>query len=291
MHKLRHFLGPLRVFDAVARTGGVTRASEVLHVTPGAVSQQLKLLESGLGVPLFRKGGREIALTDAALELARRVADSFDRLEDALAEAREPDPGRRLRVVAMPSFAIYWLLPRLANFYATHTNIDIEVSITSLVSVSLQLDQGDLIVRHGVGQWNDAAFDHVFDDAFTPVCSPEVASSIRKPSDVLNFNLLHSIMRPAGWSIWLKAAGLEEKISMPGRTLGNASMCYQGAMDGLGIAIAQLDYVKEDLRRGRLVQPLDLVARTEAGYYLVCDRLKAERPAIAAFRDWIRAVR
>jgi DNA-binding transcriptional LysR family regulator len=255
------------------------------------VSQQLKLLESSLGVLLFRKGGRELTLTDAALELAQRVAHSFDSLEDALAQARRPNSGSRLRVVAMPSFAVYWLLPRLANFYATHTNIDIEVSISSVVSVSLQLDQGDLIVRHGTGQWSDAAFDHVFDDALTPVCSPELASSIQKPSDVLNFNLLHSIMRPSGWGIWLKAAGLEEKTNIPGRTLGNASMCYQGAIDGLGIAIAQLDYVREDLRRGRLVQPLDIVARTDAGYYLVCDRIKAEQPTIAAFRSWVRSVR
>ena len=290
MHKLRLLLSPLRAFDAVARTGSVSGAALALHVTPGAVSQQMKWLEGRLGLPLFRKSGREIALTDAGALLARRIREPFDSLESALSEVVDTSPDKRVRVKVMPTFAICWLLPRLADFYALHANIDVEVSTTATTSADIQLDQSDFIVRHGVGQWTDAAFDHVFDDAFSPVCAPEIASQIHVAADVFKFNFLHSFMRPTAWEIWLKAADLHDHPIPRGRTLGTASMCYQGAIDGLGIAMAQMDYVQADLRSGRLVKPLDLIARTEAGYYLLCDPSKAERHAIRAFREWVQSM-
>src|SRR5690349_6050083 len=118
MHSLRALLGPLRVFDAVCRAKGITRAAQVLHVTPGAVSQQIKQLEVGLGAQLFQKSGREIELTAVGKRLAHRVSDAFDRLNDALNDVADIQLDRRLRLKVTPSLAIRWLVPRLRGFYA-----------------------------------------------------------------------------------------------------------------------------------------------------------------------------
>jgi DNA-binding transcriptional LysR family regulator len=289
MHKLRNLLGPLRVFDAVHRAGGVSRAAELLHVTPGAVSLQIKQLESSLGIELFRKAGREIQLTDAGRQLATRIADLFDRIEMLIDDVVVAGNPRRLRLRVLPSFAIKWLVPRLTSFYALHSDIDIEIA-TVARSEDLHLENSDFVVRHGEGQWDDVHFDHLFDEEFVPVCSPEVAKSIKTPADLLQAKLLHSMMRPDGWPTWFRAAGLGATQAAHNMTLANAALCLQAAADGLGVAIAQLAYVSDELSSGKLVRPVDLIARTDLGYYLVCDPGKANAEPFKSFREWMRTV-
>jgi DNA-binding transcriptional LysR family regulator len=290
MQTLRILLGPLRVFDAVSRAKGVSRAAEVLHVTPGAVSQQIKLLESGLGVQLFRKSGREIALTAAGERLAQRVWDAFDRLNDALDDATDPHTGKRLRLKVTPSLASHWLVPRLGGFSASYPDIDIEISTVTRAD-DIRLEGADCAFRHGIGEWSDVELDHLFDDELVPVCAPRMLGQFRSPRDVLQANLLHSMLRPEAWDLWLASAGVEALPHARNMTLANAALCYQAATDGLGVAIAQLAYIKDALRSGRLAIAVDHVARTERGYYLVCDPAKAETAPVRLFRQWIRTVR
>jgi LysR family glycine cleavage system transcriptional activator/LysR family transcriptional regulator of beta-lactamase len=289
MHRLRNLLGPLRVFDAVHRAGGISRAAELLHVTPGAVSQQIKHLEAQMNVALLRKSGREIELTDAGSMLAMRLADLFDRIEAVIDDVIDVGNPRRLRLKVLPTFAIKWLVPRLASFYAAHSDIDIEIATVSR-SEDLHLDNADFVVRHGVGQWTDVHFDHLFDDAFVPVCLPALAATIRAPADVLHATLLHSMMRPDGWPTWLQSVGLGAARTARNVTLANAALCLQAAADGLGVAITQLDYARDELASGRLVRPVDHVATTESGYYLVCDPVRAETQPLKSFREWMRTV-
>ena len=289
MHRLRNLLGPLRVFDAVHRAGGISRAAELLHVTPGAVSQQIKHLEALMSVTLVRKSGREIELTDAGSMLAMRLADLFDRIEAVIDDVIDVGNPRRLRLKVLPTFAIKWLVPRLASFYAAHSDIDIEIATVSR-SEDLHLDNADFVVRHGVGQWADVHFDHLFDDAFVPVCLPALAATIRAPADVLQATLLHSMMRPDGWPTWLQSVGLGAARPARNVTLANAALCLQAAADGLGVAITQLAYARDELASGRLVRPVDHVATTESGYYLVCDPVRAETQPLKSFREWMRTV-
>jgi DNA-binding transcriptional LysR family regulator len=289
MHKLRHLLAPLRVFDAVYRTGGISRAADALHVTPGAVSQQIKHLESMLGVLLVRKAGREIELTDTGLILAKGLSDLFDRIEAVLDEVAEAGNPRRLRLKVLPTFAIKWLVPRLASFYAAHSDIDIEIATVSRAQ-ELQLDNADFIVRHGIGQWPGLHVDHLFDEVFVPVCSPALAKTIRAPEDLLEAQLLHSMMRPEGWPTWLGAAGLGAAQPTRNVTLANAALCVQASVNGLGVAIAQTAYVRDELASGRLVRPLEQEVRTEFGYYLLCDPSKADTQPLKLFREWLLSV-
>jgi DNA-binding transcriptional LysR family regulator len=290
MQRLRALLGPLRVFDAVCRAGGVSRAADVLHVTPGAISHQIKQLEGGLGVQLFQKSGREIALTPVGERLAQRVSDAFDRLSDALDAAAEMRPNNQLRLKVTPSLAIRWLVPRLSSFYAAHPEIDLEIATTSKAD-DVRLDGADCAVRHGMGEWTDVELDHLFDDEFVPVCSPRLASQIKTARDLLEANLLHSMMRPEAWDLWFDSVGLGDIPRLRGTTLANAALSYQAAADGLGVAIAQRAYIEDDLKSGRLVVAVDHAARTERGYYVVCDPARANDEAVRFFRAWIRSVR
>lgn len=290
MQGLRTLLGPLRVFDAVCRAKGVSRAAQVLHVTPGAVSQQIKHLETGLGAQLFQKSGREIQLTAVGERLAHRVSDAFDRLNDALNEVADDHAKKRLRLKAAPTLAIRWLVPRLQGFYAQHPDIDLEIA-TIAIADDIRLEGADCAIRHGMGEWTDVELDHLFDDEFLPVCAPSVVAQVRSPEDLLQANLLHSMLRPQAWSLWFSSAGVSDPPRQRGITLANAALCYQAAADGLGVAMAQRAYVEDDLRIGRLVVAADHVAKTELGYYLVCDPIKATTAPVRLFRDWIRSVR
>lgn len=290
MQKLRALLGSLRVFDAVCRAKGVSRAAQLLHVTPGAVSQQIKHLETGLGLQLFQKSGREIELTAVGERLAHRVSDAFDRLNDALNDVALDPAAKRLRLKVTPSLAIRWLVPRLHGFYAHHPDMDLEIA-TIAIANDIRLEGADCAIWHGMGEWADVELDHLFDDEFLPVCSPSLAGKVRTPQDLLQANLLHSMLRPQAWPLWFSSAGLAEPSRQRGITLANAALCYQAAADGLGIAMAQRAYVEDDLRIGRLVVAVDHVAKTELGYYLVCDPMKATTSPVRLFRDWIRSVR
>lgn len=289
MHKLRHLLSPLRVFDALARSGGVGPAAAALHITPGAISQQVKFLEGELGVELFRKEGRQLMLTLEGHALSARVMHAFNDIEAAILDAQDTVAANRIRLRTMPTFATCWLLPRLAEFYEDHADIDIETTTSTVASSEATQGLCDFTIRHGSGKWPHLEADLIFPDRLTPVCAPSLASGIRRPEDLLDMVPLHSHMRADGWDVWLSAVGFSPFRAGRGRTLGTAAMCYQAAIKGLGVAMAQVSYVEADLRAGRLVQPIDFVATTDEGYYVVCDPARSRRPAQQAFRAWIAA--
>ena len=290
MQNLRLLLGSLRVFDAVCRAKGVSRAAQVLHVTPGAVSQQIKHLEVGLGVQLFQKSGREIELTEVGKRLSYSVSDAFDRLNYALNDVADNQLDKRLRLKVTPSLAIRWLVPQLQGFYSHYPDIDLEIATIAMAG-DIRFEGADCAIRHGMGEWTDVELDHLFDDELIPVCAPNQAQHLQSPEALLQANLLHSMLRPEAWSLWFRSIGLNDSAPIRGINLANAALCYQAAADGLGIAIAQRVYVENDLCHGRLVIAVDHIAKTELGYYLVCDPLRAATPPVRLFREWIRSIR
>jgi DNA-binding transcriptional LysR family regulator len=288
MHKLRNILGPLRVLDAVHRAGGVGRAAERLHVTPGAVSHQLRALEAALDTRLCRKTGREAVLTPSGLQLALRVAELFDRVEEAVDEARSLGKARRIRLKVIPSFAIKWLMPRLAGFYALHADIDLEVATVTRAD-DVGLDDADFVVRRGHGRWPGTHAERLFDDVLVPACSPALAAAIRSPRDVLAHKLLHSMIAPTSWDAWLAAAGLptEQARLLP---LANAALCLQAAVQGVGIALTQQAYMWDEIERGVLVNPLPTALRSGEGYYLVSAPGTMDLRPYADFSAWVKSL-
>lgn len=290
MIQARPRLAALRTFESVARHASVTRAAEELNVTPGAVSQQIRQLERSLQVDLFTRSHRRITLTDSGRMLASRLTESFTAIERAVTEVAGDPGSKRLRLRVTPTFAIRWLVPRLTGFYEQHPEFEIEVG-TYPLQTEVAIEAVDFIVRHGRGNWDDAVSDPIFDDALAPVCSPAVARHLRAPKDLAAQNLLHSMMRSDGWNLWLREQGLANLRPRRSIKLANAAVTYQAAIDGQGVALGQLGYLKDDLASGKLVRPFSYVLRTGSGYWLSFAPHRANHPAIRLFRDWIRTLR
>src|SRR5206468_13108521 len=163
----------LRAFEAVARTGSLTKAAEGLHLTHGAISHQLKGLEEDLGVRLTERAGRGIRLTDEGARFAKRVRVALSEIAEAVREVTEQNNPRQLRVSVVPSFAARWLLPRIGRFLAAHSDIDLDVRASGAF-VDFRRDDADVAIRYGFGDWPDVIIEHLLDDRFFPVCSPRL---------------------------------------------------------------------------------------------------------------------
>jgi DNA-binding transcriptional LysR family regulator len=286
---MRSQLNALRVFETVARHASVTRAAAELSVTPGAVSQQVRSLERALQVELFVRQHGKLSLTDGGRLLAERLSSCFEQIERAVVEVAGDPASRRVRLKVTPSFAIRWLVPRLTSFYEQYPDYEIEVG-TYPRQEDASLEEVDFVVRHGRGDWPDADSELIFNDALAPVCSPATAKALRSPSDLRAHNLLHSMMRTDAWEQWLGSVGQGELRARRTTKLANAAVTYQAAIDGLGVALGQLAYLREDLASGKLVTPFDHVLHTGSGYYLSCAPRKGNRPKNKLFRQWLRAV-
>ncbi|MEI2417667.1 LysR substrate-binding domain-containing protein [Orrella sp. JC864] len=286
MHKLRNHLGPLRVLDAVHRAAGVGKAADLLHITPGAVSHQIRRLERDLGVRLVYKAGRDIAFTGPGEELAQRAADLFDRLEAVLAKAAGAGANRRIRVKVIPSFAIKWLMPRLGGLYAQHGDIDIEIATVARAD-DTDLDDADFVVRRGRGDWPDLRADFLFADELVLACSPGLAARVRSVDDLRRQKLLKSMIAPHSWDMWFASLGRSPDAALRFVPLANAVLCLQAAAEGVGVALTQRAYLAQELASGALVQPLPHVARSQDGYYLVSDPLRSAAAPFRTFAEWM----
>jgi len=278
----------LRAFEAVARLGGVRRAADELCVTEGAVSQQLRALETTLGVPLVSRGAdRRLTLTEEGTALLRSLTAAFDLMELAVRDVQAARSPRRLRVRVLPTLAIRWLIPRLGGFFERHADINIEVSTAAERETVLGPDD-DFVAWQGHGAWHGVHAELLFHDAFVPVCAASIAATLRDPAALRSATLLHSMLRPDAWRIWLDATGVQGVDAMAGRHFANASLAYEAAIDGLGVAVAQRVYVEEDLRSGRLAAPFAGTVGTGQGYYLICEEERASLSRYQAFLAWIR---
>lgn len=284
----RSTLTGLRTFSVFAETGSVSRAAEALHVTPGAVSQQLKQLEELLNVPLLTRDAKRLELTRPGQRLAEQLSISFAQIRNAVTEVQKAGREHALRLKLMPSLAICWLLPHLASFY--DQNPDIALDIATVPDRATTLDDADLAVRLGDGDWPGQASDLLFMDALIPVCAPELAHQFVRPRDLENAPLLHSAMRPEGWDIWFARHGVTPRKSTRTIRFSNAALAYQAAMSGVGVAMAQYPYVKTELAAGTLVAPFPEPVSTDMGYYLVRHKAGRPHPNVQKFREWILAI-
>ncbi len=284
-------LNAVRAFEAVARHLSITLAADELNVTPGAVSRQIRALEDYMEQPLFLRGHRQITLTPAGEQYFKAVARIIEELRSATRKLKRPAKRRQIKVRAYTTFAMQWLIPRLASFH--QENPKIEVLLTaSLDPVDFQKDDLDAAIRLGSGDWPNCNCYVLSDNVLAPVCSPsllDIGPGLHEPADVAEYTMLHSIARPDDWSHWLQAAGVGSAVdARAGMTYQSSSMAYAAASGGQGIAIAQLFLVEKELREGTLVRPfpqtVDMGAYT---YYLLTPRHRAESEDMSIFRQWL----
>jgi LysR family transcriptional regulator, glycine cleavage system transcriptional activator len=283
-------LAALRAFEAAARHLSFTRAGKELHVTQTAISHQIRALEDLLGVRLFRRLPRGLALTEEAQRYLPAVREAFDRLDAATDELITARAGGPVTASVVPSFAARWLVPRLGRFRAAHPEIDLLIS-ASLHLVDFARENVDLGIRMGRGHYPGLRVDRLFGEALMPVCSPallEGSQPLRRPEDLRQHILLHDDDH-TGWQLWLELAGVEGVDPRRGPIFTDSGMVVQAAVEGQGVALARLALAAWDLATGRLTRPFDVSMPSDLAYYLVCPEATAERPRIAAVRAWLLA--
>ncbi|MBR1178590.1 transcriptional regulator GcvA [Bradyrhizobium sp. KB893862 SZCCT0404] len=286
-------LNGLRAFEAAARHLSFTLAASELNVTQTAISHQIRRLEEELGIRLFVRQNRALALTPEARDYLPGVRAAFNDLRLATDRLLRKDDDKVLTVSTLASLAAKWLLPRLTDFQEQHPGIDVRIT-TSTSLVDFQRDNVDAAIRYGRGQWAGLRADWLMADELFPVCSPSLLRGdkpLRQPEDLKGYPLLHtSNANSDDWRLWLTAAGLPADIArQPGITFDMIFMTIQAAIDGIGVAMGRTSYVQDDIAKGRLVVPFKIALPADAGFYLVAPEGRREAPKLAAFRQWIVA--
>jgi LysR family transcriptional regulator, glycine cleavage system transcriptional activator len=281
-------LNSLRAFEAAARHLSFTKASDELCVTQGAVSRHIAGLERELGTPLFVRRHRAVELTVKGSAFFHALRDAFDRIEEASRQA-QPTHARTLRIKLPPTFAIRWVVPRLARLHALDRTIDVQIT-TSHARVDFEREDVDVAIHSGREPPPGGVARRLFGETLFPVCSPALlagARVLRTPADLAGHVLLCSLHRPDDWPTWIAAAGIPGVNGNNGLKFENSSLAYQAAIDNLGVVMAQKVLVADDLAAGRLVAPFGLEVVTDGAYFLSYPRRSATSDTVRLFERWI----
>jgi LysR family glycine cleavage system transcriptional activator len=289
-------LNSLRAFEAAARCLSFARAADELHVTPAAISHQIRALEEHLGVPLFRRLNRAVLLTDSGQACLPGLSEAFDRMAAVLDRRRAQDGGGPLTDSTAPAFAARWLVPRLERFQERCPEIDVRVS-AAMRLVDFAREDVDVAIRYGPGRYHGLLAELLLTNQVVPVCAPALLQGSRplsSPQDLRHHTLLHDDTATSdgaypNWAMWLRAAGVEGVDASRGPRFDYSGLVLDAAAAGGGVALALSTIVAADLAAGRLVKPFAVAVPTPFAYYLVCPATTAGRPKVAAFREWLRA--
>jgi LysR family glycine cleavage system transcriptional activator len=282
-------LTALQAFEAVAAQQSFIRAAQQLHVTPAAISQQIRALESLFGYPLFDRSGKSICLTPDGARLLPGVRRGFEELRHAVEKAKAAQAGNRLNVTMLPSFLQRWLLPRLPEFQTRNPGIDLRLSAsTSLVNFAHgDFDAG---IRFGRGRWPGLHSTKLFDEWLVPVCHPDVLRRhgvIAQASDLMKFALLHGDDEP--WEVWTQAAFGKRARLPQGPRVDDSASIVAAAERGHGLALARWSLVATGIDEGRLVYAAPAAVQFDSTSYLVTPPARKDLKSVRAFREWLLA--
>lgn len=281
-------LNALRAFEAAARHLSVKVAAEELCVTPGAVSQMLKTLETHLGVKLFKRVNRGIYLTEAGRDYLPAIRNAFRQIAEASRRVAVPADNGVLTVSATPFFASAWLVPRMRSFHDAHPDLDLQV-VTSSALVDFSRSGVDVAVRHGLGQYPGLRSDRIVSVEMIAVAAPSIVESRGLPGDpavMARWPLVHDADRK-GWALWFQTHGVTEVGAPRGPSFDDTSLLLKAVVSGQGAGLLPAAMVVGELDSGQLIRLADATYMEAFAYYLVCPVSSQDRPKIAAFRDWI----
>lgn len=278
-------LNALRAFEASARHLSFTRAAIELCVTQAAVSHQVKSLEAQLNVTLFKRLPRGLMLTSEGETLLPVLRESFDRIALTLGQFEAGHYREVLSVGAVGTFAVGWLLPRLADFQTRHPFIDLRLS-THNNRVDVAAEGLDYAIRFGAGAWHGTDACPLLEAPLTILCVPALARQLHTPADVLKHTLLRSY-RADEWTQWFQAAGLPADTPVPRSIMFDSSLgMMEAALQGAGIALAPAMMFTRQLASDGIRQPFDVQIST-GRYWLTRLQSRAETPAMLAFKAWL----
>jgi LysR family transcriptional regulator, glycine cleavage system transcriptional activator len=285
-------LPPFRLliaFDAVNRCGSTRGAARELNVTQPAISQAIKALEEHIGVTLFDRKARPLALTAAGEILRAGVSHGFSRMAEAIerAQIEHGTDENSVTISCTVGTATYWLMPRLASFYAAHPQIAVNV-LTTIDSPSLTHGV-DMVIRYGLGGWEDGEVIKLFDERLSPVFSPSLPNAPRSLSDLQNVTLLHVVKSDPTWLTWndfFERLGLPEN-RLRGRNFSNYVQATQAALSEQGVMLGWHSNTGDLVREGRLIALDGAELFPSEAFYLVASARSRTRGACRLFTDWI----
>jgi len=285
-------LTALRAFEAAARLSSFTLAARELHVTPAAVSHQIRGLEKYLGVTLFRRTTRRLELTDQGRIAAELFREGFDKLARGVSQLRANEAGASLTLSVTTAFATRWLVPRLGRFARRCPGVDLKIK-AGTQPVDFDQEDVDVAVRIGRGGIAGAAAIALFTESVAPLASPAFVRQhgLRRPADLARVPLLHDdsmrrVGRPTRWTEWLAAAKVRNVDTAHGMHFDDGHLVLQAAAGGRGVALGRLAYALDDLDARRLRMPFGPVLELDVQYYLLLPEARMSEPAITAVRDW-----
>ena len=279
-------LNALRTFEAVARRLSFSKGAQDLHVSPAAVSSQIRSLEHRLGQPLFNRRGRSVSLTEAGRKLLPGVQRGLAEITQAVSALEENREGGMLSVSMLPSFLQKWLTPRLSDFYARHGNIDLRIN-TDFAPINFFETDFHAAIRFGSGHWPGLTATKLFDEWSLPVCTPETLARIGpidNLADLTNYPLIYSKYEP--WDPWIKSLG-GSSPRPPGPAFDDSVSVITAAEEGLGIGLVRWSLVSAELASGRLVRASSLTVKNEWAHYFVAPPHYFIMPKVAVFRAWL----
>ncbi|MDR1708925.1 MAG: transcriptional regulator GcvA [Candidatus Accumulibacter sp.] len=282
-------LNAVRAFEACARSTSFTRAAEELCVSQGAVSRHIASLEEWLNVKLFRRVHRGIELTPQGSTYFRIVKSALDQVEAATNRLKRSPDEKRLRLKLPPTFALRWLIPRLARFHALNPGIDVQIT-TSHDPADFEREDVDISIYSWGEPPSGPGYRRLLGEELLIVCAPgllERGAPLKTPQDLCRHVLLCSLHRTQDWPAWLAAVPEAQVDGNSGLKFENAALAYQAAIDELGVMVAQYAFVEDELRTGRLISPLPIRVPTKRAYFLAHHPGRPKPARVEAFEQWI----
>ena len=282
-------LNALRVFEAVATRLSFADAADALHVTPAAVSMQIRTLEDYLRVPLFRRSGRAIALSAEGALLLPGVRRGLSELQEAMQQLRQDRSGGALNISTLASFLQKWLLPRLPQFHDRHPHIELSIH-TSRDPVDFAQCDFHAALRMSSAPTPGLYNEKLLDEWFVPVCSRELLARhgpLRTPADLKRYPLLRS--SDESWSLW-RHPGAEADWHERGAAFDDSLTVLAGAEQGQGLALTRWALAAQDLANGRVVRASERIVPCPRAYYFVCPEGYLALPKLQHLLEWLRQI-
>ena len=276
----------LRAFEVSARRLSFTAAAQDLHLTQAAVSKHVKSLELRLQHQLFVRHPRSLELTKWGEAYLPKVQDALERLATGTREVFGRPSGDLLTIRCAVSFAVNWLTPRLPRFLAQNPSVQLRI-LSSVWADPFDADAFDLDIQYGTGTFPDAKCHRLTRDVITPLCAPELVSSLRAPDDLAGHCLLHVQGYQEGWGTWLAAAGTGRVDPGQGIQTDTSLTAYALACEGAGVALGRRSLTGPYRKDGRLVAPFDLEVPISEGFFLLEPVTTNAQRDIGPFVEWL----
>ncbi len=281
-------LNALRIFEVTARAGSYTEAARELHLTHGAVSRQIQLLERALGQPLFRKEGQRMVATAHAKAYAREISAAFDHIGDASRRYGKAATSKVIRINAPATLAMRWLIPRLVDFRRRHPQTEVRVS-TAFSSEPVLKGSFDVAIRRSPGDGTQFDVTPLFRETATVIASPALlqATPLKRPRDLAKAVLLSTETRPGDWEAWLSAAGCEDLRAVQHLRFDHFFVTLQAVADGMGLGIGPFPTLSTDLAQQRITTPFPVCQIPGSTYHALVP-VDSDKPKyLREFLQWL----